>query len=149
MAGSHPIITVGAVVDKLEELLGADHRPGIAGQSDHGQCTEDGVNRTSLQTQPPQMGTRQQRPRRLEELGGRGTRRAVRGRAGRSVIAGRNAISLACTRGPVRRRRMRRIDALHRLGEFRLELELPRVDVALHPSSVADTSTRSLNAIPV
>jgi hypothetical protein len=55
MAGSHSIITVGAVVDKLEELLGADHRSGIPGQSDHGQRAEDGVDRTSLETQPAQM----------------------------------------------------------------------------------------------
>lgn len=71
------------------------------------------------------------------------------GRGGRPVIAGRNAVSLARTRSPVRHRRTRRLDALQWLGKYRLELELLRVCLARHLPIVAYMSTRSLHAVSV
>jgi hypothetical protein len=36
------------MVDKLEELLGADHRPRVSRECNDGECSEHGVDRAAL-----------------------------------------------------------------------------------------------------
>jgi hypothetical protein len=58
MTGSHAIIPVGAVLDKLEELLGADHRPRVAGQRNDWKRTEHSVDCAPLQPELAQVRAR-------------------------------------------------------------------------------------------
>jgi hypothetical protein len=59
------------VLDEFEVLLGADQRARVARKSDDRQSPEDGVDRSSLETEFPQVRPVQERSRRGEKLSGR------------------------------------------------------------------------------
>jgi hypothetical protein len=58
MAGANAIVAVGVPLDERKVLVGADHRPRVAGQSHDGQGTEDGVDRAPLEPESAQVGAR-------------------------------------------------------------------------------------------
>jgi hypothetical protein len=69
MARPHTIIAVGAALNKLEELLGADHRTRVTRKEDDRERAEHCVDRAALEAELAQVGTGEECTWRLEELG--------------------------------------------------------------------------------
>lgn len=65
------------LLDELEVLVGADHRPRVAGKRHDREQAEDGVDRAALEPELAQMRTGQERTGRLEQLGGGGTAQSL------------------------------------------------------------------------
>jgi hypothetical protein len=63
------------LLDKLEELLGSDHRPRVAGEKDDRERVEHGVDRSTLEPKLAEVCARQQRTWCLQELRSRVARR--------------------------------------------------------------------------
>jgi hypothetical protein len=57
------------MLDKLEEVFSADHRPGVAGDEDDRERAEDRVDCPPLEPELAQVGAGEERAWRLEELG--------------------------------------------------------------------------------
>src|SRR5437879_2065291 len=68
---AHPVAAERVVLDELEVLLGADEGAGVAGESDDGQCPEDGVDGSALEAELAQVGSVQECSRSGEKLSGR------------------------------------------------------------------------------
>jgi hypothetical protein len=67
----HPVAAERVVLDELEVLLGAYQRAGVAGKSDDGKGSEDGVDGSPLEAELAQVGSVQESSRSGEKLLGR------------------------------------------------------------------------------
>jgi hypothetical protein len=65
----HTIVPVGVLGHERQVVLGADHRPAVAGQHDDRQRSEDRVDGAPLQAELAQVRARQQRAGALEQAG--------------------------------------------------------------------------------
>jgi hypothetical protein len=78
MRRPNAVVAIGVLLDKLAVLLGADHRPGVAGQRNDRKHAKDGIDGAPLEAKLSQVRPRQQGPRRGNQLGGRGSTRRTR-----------------------------------------------------------------------
>jgi hypothetical protein len=78
MRRPNAVVAIGVLLDKLAVLLGADHRPGVAGQRNDRKHAKDGIDGTPLKAKLLQVRSRQQRPGRGDQLGGRGSTQRTR-----------------------------------------------------------------------
>jgi hypothetical protein len=65
---SNPVAAESVVLNELEVLLCSDQRTGIARKGDDRESSEDGIDRTSLETELPQVRPIQERSRGSEKL---------------------------------------------------------------------------------
>jgi hypothetical protein len=77
LALAHAIVAVGGALDELEVVGDLDERPLVAGQVDGRAGTQDGVDPPPAEAELGEVRRREERLRRLKELG-RGTARAAR-----------------------------------------------------------------------
>ena len=62
------VVAVGVLLDQRQVLVGADHRPRVAGQRDDGKRAEHGVDGAPLEAELAKVAPGQQRALRRQKL---------------------------------------------------------------------------------
>ena len=68
MSRADTVVAVRVLLDQGEVLLGADHRPRVAGQGHHRKDAEDGVDGAALEPEIAQVSASEERAMGLEQL---------------------------------------------------------------------------------